>query len=121
MCGWSAVTPGWRCVVVISWSIAARTGGGWGRRRRWGASATLSRSLDSLVLTPVVSSSRAASLVGVGSSARVARLVGLPSLSIDARGAALPALVWEVRTAGVQGEGTPSRLVSVVDAVTGAL
>jgi zinc metalloprotease ZmpA len=89
---------------------------------RWlGASATLSRSLDGLVLTPVVSAAGAAALVGIGGNARVARLVGVPTLSIDARGGGVPALVWEVRSSGTQGDGTPSRLVSVVDAVTGAV
>lgn len=43
-----------------------------------------------------------------------------PELVVDATGAK-PRLVWEVMTAGVQKDGTPSRLASYVDAKSGAV
>ncbi len=86
---------------------------------RWvGASATLRRSLDSLGLAPAVSAAAALETAGVGRSARVAQLLDTPRLVVDARHGA-PALAWDVRTAGTQPDGTPSRLHTLVDAVTG--
>jgi zinc metalloprotease ZmpA len=46
------------------------------------------------------------------------RSVGVPQLVVDAV-AASPRLAWEVATAGRQQDGTPSRLLTYVDAKTG--
>ena len=46
------------------------------------------------------------------------RSVGVPRLVVDAV-SAKPRLAWEVSTAGRQQDGTPSRLLSYVDAATG--
>jgi Zn-dependent metalloprotease len=86
---------------------------------RWvGASATLRRSLDSLGVAPVVSALTAIGTVGVGAGARVAQLLGTPRLVVDARHG-VPALTWDVRSAGTQPDGSPSRLHTLVDAATG--
>ena len=87
-----------------------------------GVSQTLRTPLR-LVTRPSVSTARAeaASLAGrANRTVRAAQVDAAPRLVIDARGAT-PRLAWEVITGGVQADGTPSRLASYVDAVTGAV
>jgi len=86
---------------------------------RWiGASATLRRSLDTLSVSPVVDRASAVVDAAVGSATSLTTPLGAPALVIDARHGA-PALAWDVFTTGTQPDGTPSRLHSYVDALTG--
>jgi Zn-dependent metalloprotease len=86
---------------------------------RWmGATATLRRSLDTLNLSPLVDRASALLDATVGTSTSLASTLGAPGLVIDARHGA-PALAWDVFTTGTQPDGTPSRLHSFIDAVTG--
>ncbi|HEY3604913.1 MAG TPA: M4 family metallopeptidase, partial [Sporichthyaceae bacterium] len=86
---------------------------------RWvGATATLHRSLDTLNLSPVVDRASALVDAALGTTTSLATALGAPGLVIDTRHGA-PALAWDVFTTGTQPEGTPSRLHSFVDAVTG--
>jgi len=88
---------------------------------RWiGASATLHRSLDTLALSPVLDRATAVLDAAVGTVTTLAATAGAPELVIDARHGA-PALAWDVATIGTQPDGTPSRLHSYVDAITGAV
>jgi Zn-dependent metalloprotease len=83
-----------------------------------GASATFTKPLDGLGLTPVVSAVSALADAAVGAATSLRTSLGAPGLVIDARHGA-PALAWDVQTGGVQPDGTPSHLHSYVDALTG--
>ena len=86
-----------------------------------GASQTLRAPLD-LAVRPVVKRAAATDRAVAPSRATrsIARLraVGKPRLVIDAI-SSRPRLAWQVSTAGRQQDGTPSRLLSYVDAVSG--
>jgi len=83
---------------------------------RWrGATATLWRSLNAVNPVPVLGAPVASRLAGVAANDRP---LGVPHLSVDALHGA-PALTWEVHSVGTQPDGTPSRLDTFVDAVTG--
>jgi len=75
-------------------------------------SQTLRKSL-SLSTTPKVSASAALSKLGT-----TVKKAGSPELVVDATAA--PRLAWLVTTTGTQPDGTPSRIDSYVDAVSGA-
>jgi Zn-dependent metalloprotease len=86
-----------------------------------GASQTLRAPLE-LAVRPMVPGAAATDRAIAPSAAtrgiRKLRPVGGPRLVIDAI-PARPRLAWQVSTAGVQQDGTPSRLLSYVDAVSG--
>ncbi len=86
-----------------------------------GVSQTLDRMID-LSVTPVLSRrsavERALAPSKVTRSISGERVAGAPEVVVDASGSA-PRLAWEVLTGGTQEDGTPSRLATYVDAVTG--
>ncbi|GAB2985603.1 M4 family metallopeptidase [Nocardioides montaniterrae] len=86
-----------------------------------GVSQTLAAPLD-LSVTPRVSASAAtaAALVRTGAARDVAGIKahGTPELVVDAL-AATPRLAYRVTTGGVHADGTPSRLITYVDASSG--
>jgi len=91
-----------------------------GRAGSWdGASLTLDHGLT-LSPQPLVASV-AASLQALGHLTRGIRdaKVKQQTLVVDATGAT-PRLAWQIRTGGVQKDGTPSRLLTYIDARTGA-
>ncbi|HET6165871.1 MAG TPA: M4 family metallopeptidase [Marmoricola sp.] len=84
------------------------------RQEAWkGVSQTLRTDL-SLGTRPTVSAATAEATAGRSGQPQSATLV------VDATGA-VPRLAWRVMSAGVQADGTPSRLATYVDARTGAV
>jgi zinc metalloprotease ZmpA len=86
-----------------------------------GVSQTLARPLD-VSLRPALTAA-AARTKALGNARATTAISGLtshgkPALLVDATGAA-PRLAWEVRTGGTRADGTPSRLSTYVDAVSG--
>ena len=103
---------------VIGGDIVVHQGGG----GAWqGVSQTLRTPLD-LSVRPTLDKAAAEVRALASSTATRAisklRSVGVPRLVVDAV-SAKPRLAWEVSTAGRQQDGTPSRLLSYVDAATG--
>jgi len=89
--------------------------GGWK-----GVSQTLATPLK-LSTTPAVAKSLASSVaMRTARAASIAKIKadGPSRLVVDATGAS-PRLAWEVVTGGLQSDGTPSRLATYVDAITG--
>ncbi|MGQ0846997.1 MAG: M4 family metallopeptidase [Sporichthyaceae bacterium] len=84
------------------------------------ASATFTAALDGLNLTPGLDAAGAISRLALGTDALRATLTGTPRLVIDTVGGPV-ALAWEVPTAGTRPDGTPSRLLTYVDAASGAV
>jgi Zn-dependent metalloprotease len=86
-----------------------------------GLSQTLHTNLT-MSVTPSVSQSAAESAVGSSTANR--RIAGAKvtssNLVVDATGTS-PRLAWQVVSGGTQSDGTPSRLLSYVDARTGAV
>src|SRR4051794_6391127 len=86
-----------------------------------GVSQTLRSALD-LRVTPTVQRGAAeATAAAAALSAKVSgERVRQSRLVVDATGAA-PRLAWQVTSGGVQSDGTPSRMLTYVDAKSGAL
>lgn len=82
------------------------------------ASATFTDSLAGLNLKPVLDTTAVLARLAVGSGALHAALNGTPRLVVDTVGGPA-ALAWEVPTTGTQADGTPSRLLTYVDATSG--
>ncbi|MGQ0464014.1 MAG: M4 family metallopeptidase [Sporichthyaceae bacterium] len=81
-------------------------------------SATFTDSLDGLSLRPVLDAPAAVAGLAVGKDALRSALNGTPRPVVDTVGGPA-ALAWEVPTVGTQQDGTPSHLLTYVDATTG--
>ncbi|MGH8964741.1 MAG: M4 family metallopeptidase, partial [Actinomycetes bacterium] len=108
----------YRGLPVLGGDLVVHRGPGNGWK---GTSQTLASTLTLGVqpkVTKAAAGTRSLAKSVVNRSIRGEQLAGAPRLVVDAT-AAKPRLAWEVTTVGVQKDGTPSRLSTIVDARTG--